>query len=70
MQRIWNLLVSFGIGYFFGLGLLALTHAFLGWPDTYEQGSVYALLSGAGALLTRLYGQRQEGGSGPDSGAR
>ncbi len=69
MQRIWNLLVSFGIGYFFGLGLLALSHFIFGWPTTYEQGSIYALFSGAGALLTRLYGERASGGSGP-SGAQ
>jgi hypothetical protein len=65
MQRIWNLLVAFGVGYFFGLGLLALAHAFLGWPDTYEQGSIYALLSGAGALITRIYNERVGRGAGP-----
>lgn len=71
MQRVWNLLVAFGVGYFFGLGLLALSHYFLGWPETYEQGSVYAILSGLGALVTRIYNERigREGGPGSDAGA-
>ncbi len=58
MKRLMDALGSFGLGYFFGLGALALTHAYLGWPDTYLQASLLALLSGAGSLGTRLYNAR------------
>jgi hypothetical protein len=56
--RLFDLAAAFGLGYFFGLGALALTHVLSGWPASYEQASVLALLSGAGGLLTRLYNAR------------
>lgn len=57
-RRLWDYLTSFGLGYFFGLGALALLHYLSGWPETYERAAVLALLSGAGAVGTRFYNQR------------
>jgi hypothetical protein len=58
MRRFYDYLTSFSLGYFVGLGALALMHYFLAWPSSYEQAALLALLSGAGALGTRLYNQR------------
>ena len=58
MRRLYNLLTSFGLGYFFGLGALALLHYFVLWPATYEQAALFALISGFGAVGTRLYNDR------------
>ncbi len=58
MARLYGYLTSFGIGYFFGLGALALAHYFLGWPSSYDAAALLALLSGAGSLGTRLYNER------------
>lgn len=58
LRVAYEYLTSFGLGYFFGLGALALLHYLVDWPATYEQAAVYALLSGAGAVGTRLYNKR------------
>lgn len=56
--RILDLLAAAGLGYFFGLGILTLTHSGLGWPATVEQASLLAFLSAAGAALARAYNAR------------
>ncbi len=58
MKRAYDYLVSFGLGYFFGLGALALLHYLTTWPSSYDQAAYLALLSGAGAVGTRLYNER------------
>lgn len=55
---LFDYLSTFGLGYFFGLGALALAHYFTTWPATYQDAALLALLSGAGALGTKLYNQR------------
>ncbi len=58
VKRAYDYLVSFGLGYFFGLGALALLHFLTNWPETYNQAALLAILSGAGAVGTRLYNER------------
>jgi len=58
VKRAYDYLVSFGLGYFFGLGALALLHSLTAWPSSYDQAAYLALLSGAGAVGTRLYNER------------
>lgn len=58
MKRIVDFLGTFGLGYFFGLGAMALAHAFVGWPATYQDAAFLALISGAGAVGARLYNSR------------
>lgn len=58
MKKIVDYLGSFGLGYFFGLGAMALAHAFVGWPATYQDAAYLALISGAGAVGARLYNRR------------
>lgn len=55
---ILDYLTTIGLGYFFGLGALALLHYFVGWPADYESAALLALLSAAGALGARLYNSR------------
>lgn len=59
VDRLFQLSSSFGLGYFFGLGLMALTHYLVGWPGSYDEASLLALLPGAAALLTRLASERR-----------
>jgi hypothetical protein len=58
MKRIFDYLGTFGLGYFFGLGAMALAHAFVGWPASYQEAAYLALISGAGAVGARLYNRR------------
>ena len=58
VKRAYDYLVSFGLGYFFGLGALALLHYLTTWPESYDQAALLAILSGAGAVGTRLYNER------------
>ena len=58
MKRIVDFLGTFGLGYFFGLGAMALAHAFVGWPASYQEAAYLAFISGAGALGARLYNSR------------
>ena len=58
MKRIFDYLGTFGLGYFFGLGAMALAHAFVGWPASYQEAAYLAFISGAGALGARLYNSR------------
>lgn len=58
MKRIVDYLGTFGLGYFFGLGALSLTHGFAGWPASYQDAAYLALISGAGAVGARLYNRR------------
>ena|GEM_PF-1831395 len=58
MKRIFDYLGTFGLGYFFGLGAMALAHAFVGWPASYQDAAYLALISGAGAVGARLYNSR------------
>ena len=58
MKRIFDYLGTFGLGYFFGLGAMALAHAFVGWPASYQDAAYLALISGAGAVGARLYHRR------------
>ena len=58
MKRIVDYLGTFGLGYFFGLGAMALAHAFVGWPASYQEAAYLAFISGAGALGARLYNSR------------
>ena len=64
MKRAYDYLVSFGLGYFFGLGALALLHFLTTWPESYDQAALLAILSGAGAVGTRLYNQRLQSDAG------
>ncbi len=57
-RPLFDYLATFGFGYFFGLGALALLHFFIAWPSTYQDAALYALLSGAGAVGARLYNRR------------
>ena len=59
-RPIFDYLASFGFGYFFGLGALALMHFAIAWPSSYQQAALFALLSGAGAVGARLYNRRLE----------
>lgn len=58
MRPNYDLLVSFVLGYFFGLGALSLGHFVTSWPADYEQAAYLALISGAAAVGTKLYNQR------------
>jgi hypothetical protein len=58
MKRIFDYLGTFGLGYFFGLGAMALAHAFIGWPASDQEAAYLAFISGAGALGARLYNSR------------
>ncbi|MCX6391674.1 MAG: hypothetical protein NTX95_04160 [Actinobacteria bacterium] len=57
-RPIFDYLATFGFGYFFGLGGLALMHFFTAWPATYQDAALMALISGAGAVGARLYNRR------------
>lgn len=57
-RPLFDYLSTFGLGYFFGLGALALLHYFTGWPAEYQDAALLAILSGAGALGARLYNRR------------
>ena len=57
-RPLFDYLATIGLGYFFGLGALALLHYFIGWPAEYGTAAWLAILSGAGALGARLYNQR------------
>jgi hypothetical protein len=57
-RPIFDYLATFGFGYFFGLGGLALMHYFTTWPAEYQDAALLALLSGAGAVGARLYNRR------------
>ena len=57
-KPLFDYLATIGLGYFFGLGALALLHYFTGWPADYQQAALLALLSAAGALGARLYNRR------------
>jgi hypothetical protein len=57
-RPIFDYLATFGFGYFFGLGGLALLHFFIARPATYQDAALLALLSGAGAVGARLYNRR------------
>ena len=59
VDRVFELAASFGLGYFFGLGAMALTHYLVAWPGSYDEASVLALVPGASALLTRLAAERR-----------
>ena len=59
VDRIFELAASFGIGYFFGLGAMALTHYLVAWPGSYDEASLLAIIPGASALLTRLTAERR-----------
>lgn len=58
MKRIVDYLGTFGLGYFFGLGALSLTHGVMSWPASYQDAAFLALISGAGAVGARLYNRR------------
>ena len=68
MDRLFQLSSSFGLGYFFGLGAMALTHYLVRWPGSYDEASVLALIPGASALLTRLAGERRARGTAQEDG--
>jgi hypothetical protein len=51
LLRLYHAARAFAFGYFFGLGLLALTHYLTDWPTTYDDAAAYALLAGGGALV-------------------
>ena len=51
MIRLYHAARAFAFGYFFGLGLFALTHYITNWPSTYDVAAEYALLVGGGALV-------------------
>lgn len=57
-RPIFDYLATFGFGYFFGLGGLALLHYFTTWPATYQDAALLSLISGAGAVGARLYNRR------------
>ncbi len=65
-SRLFQLAASFGLGYFFGLGFMALTHYLVAWPGSYDQASLLAVIPGASALVTRLVGERRAGPPSPD----
>ena len=58
MTRIVDYLGTFGLGYFFGLGAMALAHAVVNWPASYQDAAFLALISGAGGVGARLYNKR------------
>lgn len=57
-RPLFDYLATFGFGYFFGLGALALLHFFVAWPATYQEAALYSVLSGIGAVGARLYNRR------------
>jgi hypothetical protein len=59
MTALYHAGRAFAFGYFFALGLLALTHLFTNWPETYDDAATFALLAGAGALVTHLVLRRR-----------
>ena len=58
MKQIVDYLGTFGLGYFFGLGAMALAHAVVNWPASYQDAAFLALISGAGGVGARLYNKR------------
>jgi len=58
MKSIVDYLGTFGLGYFFGLGALSLTHGVMNWPASYQDAAFLALISGAGGVGARLYNKR------------
>ena len=65
LLRLYHAARAFAFGYFFGLGLLALTHYASAWPETYDEAAAYALLAGAGGLVAWIAREA----SGPRSAA-
>jgi hypothetical protein len=51
MIRLYHAARAFAFGYFFGLGLLALTHYVTAWPSSYDTAGEFALLAGVGAVV-------------------
>ena len=51
MIRLYHAARAFAFGYFFGLGLFALTHYLTAWPSTYDVAAEYALLVGGGGFV-------------------
>ena len=63
MIRLYHAARAFAFGYFFGLGLLALTHYVTAWPETYDDAAAYALLTGGGALVAWIVREASGRGS-------
>ncbi len=62
MLRVYHAARAFALGYFFGLGVFAMTHYITVWPETYDRAAELAFLPGGGALLAwlvREFGQRR-----------